>query len=146
MAAKDSKAVFGSGDGGKIFVQCIDGRERAAFLARNGCGDIRVLDYEMNALDQPERSLKGVARCCREVSAKRSLPGPRTSQWCINYLAVENLGFEGHHERLRQICKVDTTAGEIFRFPWLFVRHCWWTSLMVAIFSALRFSFGGCKL
>lgn len=110
VAVKDSKTVRNSGDGVKIFVQCVDGRDRASFLARNGCGDIRVLDYEMNALDQPERSLKEVARCCREVSVKWSLPGPRTSQWCINYLAVENLGFEGHHERLRQICKVDTTA------------------------------------
>ncbi len=97
-------------DGMKIFVQCVDGGDLAGFLARNGRGDLRVLDYEMNALGQPERSLKEVARCCKEVSVKWTLPGPRTSQWCINYLAVENLGFEGHHERLRQSCKVDTTA------------------------------------
>ena len=35
---------------------------------------------------------------------------PRTAKWCVNYLSVEGLGFEGHHERLRQVAKVDASS------------------------------------
>ena len=41
---------------------------------------------------------------------KWTLSGPRTAKWCINYLAVEGLGFEGHHERLRQVTKADASS------------------------------------
>ena len=38
------------------------------------------------------------------------IQGPRTAQWCLNYLAIEGLGLEGHHERFRQLCKLDSAA------------------------------------
>lgn len=38
------------------------------------------------------------------------LTGPCTSRWCTNCLAVENLGFEGHHERLRQVTRADASS------------------------------------
>jgi len=61
----------------------------------------------MNPLGQPERSLRDAASASKEVVVKWCIAGPRTSKWCLNYLAIENLGFEGHHERVRQICKAD---------------------------------------
>lgn len=61
-------------------------------------------------MGQPEKNLQEVAQECVEVPVTWVLPGPRTARWCINYLAVEGLGFEGHHERVRQICKVDGSA------------------------------------
>ena len=29
---------------------------------------------------------------------------------CISYLVVEALGFEGHHERFRNVCKVEASS------------------------------------
>lgn len=107
---RDAKFVYVTRDNQSLFVQCVDGRDLAAFLSRNTRGDIRVLDYVLNALHQPERTLKEVATLCRESDVKWKLPGPRTTLWCINYLSIEGLWFEGHHERLRQVCKVDTAA------------------------------------
>lgn len=107
---RGAKHVQDLGNGVMIFVECVDGSDLKAFRQRAARGDARVLEQKLNSLDQAERSLQDIARECAEVPAPWSLPGPRTSKWCINYLAVEGLGFEGHHERLRQICKVDSTA------------------------------------
>lgn len=97
-------------DGRQIFVECVDGADLQQFLQRPALGDSRVLVQEMNSLGQPERSLKEVAAACREVEVKWVLSGPRTSKWCVNYLSIEGLGFEGHHERLRQITKADSSS------------------------------------
>ena len=107
---KDAKAVYDAGDGVRLFVQCVDGGGRDSFLGQNTKGDSRVLPVQWNALGQPERTLKEVASLSREVEVKWSLPGPRTSQWCINYLSIEGLGFEGHHQRLRQMCRLEPTS------------------------------------
>ena len=45
-----------------------------------------------------------------ESKVRWELAGPRTSKWCVNYLAIENLGFEGHHERFRQVTKADASS------------------------------------
>lgn len=143
---KDAKSVYDAGDGVRLFVQCIDGGERDVFLGRNVRGDSRVLPVHLNAMGQPERTLREVASLSREVEVKWSLPGPRTTQWCINYLAIEGLGFEGHHERLRQMCRLEATYGEsrsTSKFQWHFDKHYWWISWMVATFLAPRFSSGG---
>ena len=93
-----------------VFIECVDGADLEAFNQRPAKCDSRVLPVEMNAIGQPERSLKEVASQCREVTVKWHLTGPRTSKWCVNYLAVENLGFEGHHERLRQVTRADASS------------------------------------
>ena len=108
--AKDAKAIYEAGEGVKLFVQCVDGGDRESFLGRNTRGDSRILPVQWNALGQPERTLREVASLSQEAEVKWSLPGPRTSLWCINYLAIEGLGFEGHHERLRQMCRLEPTS------------------------------------
>eukprot|EP00438_Fugacium_kawagutii_P028256 Skav200691 [mRNA] locus=scaffold6391:1205:6504:+ [translate_table: standard] len=107
---KGAKAVFQLPSGASIFVTCVDGADYYKFLQRPALGDNRVLEVELNALGQPERSLKDVASLCKEVKCRWTLAGPRTSRWCINYLAVEGLGFEGHHERLRQVTRADASS------------------------------------
>lgn len=107
---KGSKHVQDLGGGRFIFCECVDGAELETFLQKPGKCDRRLIVQKKNNLGQPERSLQEVAQESEEVPVAWVLPGPRTSRWCINYLAVEGLGFEGHHERLRQICKVDGTA------------------------------------
>eukprot|EP00971_Amphidinium_carterae_P311747 6196242-Amphidinium_carterae.1 len=38
------------------------------------------------------------------------LEGPRTARWCLQYLDKQSTGFEGHHERLRSLLKLDAGA------------------------------------
>ena len=109
---KGGKAVHALGGGETIFVECVDSAEKEAFLQRKK-GDPRVLAQLMNPLGQPERSLRDAASASKEVVVKWCIAGPRTSKWCLNYLAIENLGFEGHHERVRQICKADAGSWSI---------------------------------
>lgn len=102
---KGAKAVHALAGGESIYVECIAEDEKEAFFRRRHMQDPRVLPLVMNPLGQPERSLRDAG--CKEAVVKWSIAGPRTSKWCLNYLAIENLGFEGHHERVRQICKAD---------------------------------------
>ena len=96
--------------GEQLFVECVDGADFWDFLQRPAHLDMRVLPIKLNALLQPERSLAEVASMCKESKVLWKLSGPRTSRWCVNYLAIENLGFEGHHERLRTITKADASS------------------------------------
>ena len=45
-----------------------------------------------------------------ETKVRWELAGLRTSKWRVNYLAIENLGFEGHRERLRQVTRADASS------------------------------------
>ena len=58
----------------------------------------------------PERALTMVVAVSKQLDMKWKMTGPRTTLWCLNYLSVESLGFEAHHERFRQWCKIDATA------------------------------------
>ena len=104
------KHVHQGADGKQLFVECVDGADYEAFMRRPATRDIRILPVHYNALGQPERSLKEVAAECSEAKVRWTLSGPRTARWCVNYLAIENLGFEGHHERLRQVTKADASS------------------------------------
>ncbi|CAK9052120.1 unnamed protein product [Durusdinium trenchii] len=100
-------------DGRSVFVECVDGADLVKFWQRPSECDNRILPVVFNALGSPESTLKDVAVACREKDVKWTLSGPRTAKWCVNYLAVEGLGFEGHHERLRQVTKTDGSSWAI---------------------------------
>ena len=108
--SKGAKIVHTLGSGKQIFVECVDGADLHEFRQRPARCDFRVLPQVLNGLSVPEISLKEAAASSCEIDVKWTLPGPRTAKWCLNYLAVEGLGFEGHHERVRQVCRVDTSA------------------------------------
>lgn len=107
---KGGKSVHTLGGGGSIFVECVDGADVHSFMQKPAACDIRVLPVELNAMGQPERSLKDISALCIERKVRWILSGPRTARWCVAYLAVEGLGFEGHHERLRQVSKADASS------------------------------------
>ena len=107
---KGSKAIHTLAGGKVIFIECVDGGELQTFLNKPSRCDPRVLPLEFNAMQQPERSLKDLASQCVERKMMWSLAGPRTARWCVAYLAIENLGFEGHHERLRQVSRADASS------------------------------------
>ena len=108
--ADGAKAVHVLPDGASIFVQCIDGGQHKKFMQRASDYDPRIVGQEYDALGKPERSLKDVSAKFEEISMQWNLTGPRTSRWCISYLVVEGLGFEGHHERFRQLCKIEASS------------------------------------
>ena len=107
---RGNKSVHVIADGTSIFVECIDGEDRAKFVQRPSLWEHRVLPQEIDALGKPECSLKDAAKKASEVEVAWVLTGPRTAKWCVSYLVIEGLGLEGHHERFRQLCKVDASA------------------------------------
>ena len=108
--AKDSKIVHVGADGVSVFVQCVDGQDYFSLFAAASQVRSKVLPVELNPIGQPERTLKEVASMGFETKVRWELAGLRTSKWRVNYLAIENLGFEGHRERLRQVTRADASS------------------------------------
>ncbi|CAE7615478.1 unnamed protein product [Symbiodinium sp. CCMP2592] len=109
-AADGAKAVHMTAPGASLFVACIRVRDRDAFLRRPGGWDLRTVERVAEELGRSEAPLKDVVSQCLESPVQWGLSGPRTARWCLQYLIVEGLGLEGHHERVRQLCKVDSSA------------------------------------
>ena len=78
-----------------------------AAIGRPAEWDDRVLPVSIDGHGIPECSLKECSQRSAEMPVAWKLSGPRTAKWCLAYLAVEALGLEGHHERFRQLVKVD---------------------------------------
>jgi len=38
------------------------------------------------------------------------LPGPRSTLWCLEFVNQEGLGLDGHHERFRSTCKLESSS------------------------------------
>lgn len=106
---KGSKHVHNR-NGQSLFIECVDGATPT--YVSSEAVELRCQDppIEINPIGHPERTLKDVASTSKEVPAQWVLTGPRTARWCVSYLAVENFGFEGHHERLRQVTKADASS------------------------------------
>ena len=109
-AVDGAKAVHVTAAGTRVFVACIRSRDRAAFLRIPGGWDHRIVERVGDECGRSEAPLKDVVKLCSEVPVQWGLSGPRTARWCLQYLIVEGLGLEGHHERVRQLCKVDSSA------------------------------------
>ena len=107
---KGAKSIHTLADGSSMFVKCIDGGERVHFLQKPSLCDSRVVPQEVDALGKPDCSLKEVSKKFKESEVGWSLTGPRTSRWCVSYLVVEGLGLEGHHERFRNLCKIEASS------------------------------------
>jgi hypothetical protein len=110
VATVGAKTVHTTADGKSLFCECIDASGVLAFNNRPSRCDGRLLPVTLNPLGLPERSLADVVAESKEFPVKWKLAGPRTSRWCLAYLSVEGLGFEAHHERFRQLCKLDGGA------------------------------------
>ena len=72
---------------------------------------MRSLPTQFNLMGSPERSLQSAATTSRQEAVIWTLPGKvRTAPWRLAYLSTENLGLEGHHEKLRSLAGVDGAA------------------------------------
>ena len=107
---RGTKLVHDLGNGVSIFVQCLDGEDRPSFMQLPAEYDPRVLPQDLDPLGRPDSNLKEVAKKSHECSMPWVLTGPRTARWCISYLVSEGLGFEAHHERFRQLCKIEASS------------------------------------
>ena len=103
-----SKHVHTMADGRQIFCICINESKMEEFNNRGAFCDGRILARKMNTLGCPEVPLSEVVAASKEYDLGWKISGPRTASWCLNYLCVEGLGLEGHHERFRQVCKLDS--------------------------------------
>lgn len=108
VAVEGDKAIHVLPNGKSLFVQCVKGSNIDMFKLKPGGWDYRTTSIEKDAMGKNENNMKEVSRKSEEVKLEWNLPGPRTSKWCMSYLIIENLGFEGHHERFRQLCKLDS--------------------------------------
>ena len=106
---KGAKHIHALANGTSMFVECIDGGERVQFLQKPSLCDVRIVP-QVDALGKPECSLKEVSKKFTETEVGWSLTGPRTSRWCVSYLVVEGLGLAGHHERFRNLCKIEASS------------------------------------
>lgn len=109
-AVLGSKTVHNLADGKSIFCECINADMIEDFNGRPARCDSRILIRKKNALGSPERPLAELVAEMKEFPMGWSLIGPRTSKWCLNYLVVESLGFEAHHERFRKLCKLEPSG------------------------------------
>ena len=107
---RHAKTVHAFGDGKTIFCECIGSEDVEEFNNRPSLCDGRVVPRKQNALGSPEITLVEAVSKGVQFEMGWKLTGPRTSKWCLNYLVVEGLGFEAHHERFRQLCRVESTT------------------------------------
>ena len=92
-------------------MKCVDAADLAKFLNLPATWEARLLLIEVNALGKPERTLASAVALGREEKVLGVLAGGiRTAGWCLNFLVAENHGFEGHHEKLRALAGVDSSA------------------------------------
>ena len=117
VSVEGAKSVHTTGDGEQVFVECIDGSKHKEFLPRPASWDMRIVGQDFDGLGKPDCSLKEVSKKSEESEVLWTLAGPRTSRWCISYLVVEGLGFEGHHERFRQFVQGTELMGSARTFP-----------------------------
>ncbi|CAE7316484.1 unnamed protein product [Symbiodinium necroappetens] len=125
-AVAGAKAVHTFPSGRAVFVECVYGRDREQFLLRPGGWDFRCTPISLDSLGRPEVSLKDAAQKSLQKHVRWTMTGPRTTKWCLNYLVVEGLGLEGHHERVRTLCKLDSASWgmqEHFQVS-MFLRYC----------------------
>ena len=104
------KSVHTLADGKALFVECMRGDKVTEFKKKPASWDHRTTGVDLDTLGKTEASLKDVAHKSSETPMSWTLTGPRTARWCVSYLIVENLGLEGHHERFRQLCKLDSSS------------------------------------
>lgn len=109
-ATAGAKTVHVLADGQTIFCECLGPDQVTDFNNRPARCDARINAIKINAVGTPEKPLGEVASESNEFPMRWDISGPRTAKWCLHYLSVEGLGFEAHHERFRQVCKLDAAG------------------------------------
>ncbi len=119
------KIVHTLPNGRKVFCICINEKGVEEFNNRPALCDGRILPRKNNSLGVPEMTLADAAAKSKQFDLGWKVVGPRTAKWCLAYLSVEGLGLEGHHERFRQLCRLETSSWGVMEHFQLsmFVKH-----------------------
>lgn len=86
---RGGKLVHDLGNGVSIFVQCLDGEDRASFMQLPAENDPRVLPQDLDPLGHPDCSLKEVAKKSHEIPMPWVLiqahgqPVGALATWCL---------------------------------------------------------------
>ena len=110
---KNQRAVHNWPASGNAFIKCIDGQDLASFRSAPSGWDFRLLPVLKSPSGLPQRTLSSLVRDSKQEKADwiKMVPGDvRSAEWCLGYLESEGVGFEGHHERVRQLAGVDGGA------------------------------------
>lgn len=110
QAVIGAKTVHTMADGRSLFCMCVTDVSADDFNNRIAACDGRINRRKLNALGTPEVPLSDAVSASKQFDMGWKMTGPRTAQWCLNYLVVEGLGLEAHHERFRQLCRLDSAA------------------------------------
>jgi len=99
-------------DGSGLPVEWVLPAQEMEFMQRAVASDARILPIRRNALGRRERTWAEVSALLaqEDFGADWLLSGPRTTKWCVDFINREGLGPDGHHERFRMLCKLDSTT------------------------------------
>lgn len=69
------------------------------YPGREASADARLLGLEFQGLSREQRIWRDVAKDCQQEALQDwNVPGPRTSQWCVQYLNRKSGGPPDHHK------------------------------------------------
>ena len=130
-----TRSFMSLANGKKVFCVCVGEKTVDDFNNRPAMCDGRILARKKNALGLPEMTLNDVSAQSKQYELGWKIVGPKTSKWCLAYLAVEGLGLEGHHERFRQLETSSWGVMEHFQIS-MFVEHLLQTDMINACNSS----------
>ena len=92
-----------------VFVERVTPDQEKEFFERVVAADARILAVSRRSGGRREMSWAELVERVRQEDFKDdwTLPGPRTAKWCIEFIHLEGLGPDGHHERFRVITRVE---------------------------------------
>ena len=109
VAAIGNRDIHDLGNGVAIFVELVTPAEDEAFFARAAAADARILAIRRDRSGKRQVTWRQLAESVSEedLGDDWDLPGPRTTSYCIHYIDREGGDIEAHHDRFRNICKLD---------------------------------------
>ena len=99
-------------DGSGLFVELVVPDDEEEFMTRAVAADARILPVKRNSGGRRETTwVEQASRSKKETLGKDwTLPGPATAGWCLQFIAAEGMGPDGHHEHFRSVCRLDSQA------------------------------------
>ena len=109
--SSDGKAVIAVSYTETVFAQYVTEATYQAFMDGAVADDARILPIRRSAGGSRSRSWASLAEDSRaEAFGDWPIAGPRSTAWCLDFLKREGRSLELHHERFRQVARVDGAA------------------------------------
>ena len=110
VVAADGKCVVDLGGGQFVFAQQVAPEDHQEWCDRALADEARVLPLRRSAKGDRSRSWSSVAEeSTEEAMADWPLEGPRSTHWCLQFLKKEGRTLELHHERFKNVGKLESS-------------------------------------